>query len=97
MGLACEERAFLQLNRGRVRDPVCGMYLDPERAITRAVQGRVFYFCREGCAEEFLGRTGVGEQGGLGSSSSRTSSGPVIPSAVESSQAKVVGGKRSMR
>ena len=37
-----------------VRDPVCGMEVDPtEAAATRQVEGQAFYFCSDSCAEEF--------------------------------------------
>jgi putative ABC transport system ATP-binding protein len=36
-------------------DPVCGMSLDQENAPVRAtVNGRIFYFCANGCRNEFL-------------------------------------------
>ncbi|HET6444245.1 MAG TPA: ATP-binding cassette domain-containing protein [candidate division Zixibacteria bacterium] len=36
-------------------DPVCGMSLDKENAPTQVtVDGRAFYFCANGCREEFL-------------------------------------------
>ncbi|HTL61056.1 MAG TPA: YHS domain-containing protein [Nitrospira sp.] len=37
-----------------VRDPVCGMEIDPENAAaTTAFQGQTFYFCRPECQEQF--------------------------------------------
>jgi P-type Cu+ transporter len=39
---------------GRVRDPVCGMWVDPARAAGRhEFQGRVYYFCNPRCLERF--------------------------------------------
>ena len=37
-----------------VRDPVCGMDINPEHAAaTTAYRGEMFYFCRAECQEEF--------------------------------------------
>ena len=40
-----------------VKDPICGMTVDPEKARTgglfAAVQGKTYYFCSEECKEEF--------------------------------------------
>jgi putative ABC transport system ATP-binding protein len=39
-------------------DPVCGMSVDRETAPARAEHnGRVFYFCAQGCKDEFLGNS----------------------------------------
>lgn len=35
------------------KDPICGMYVDEKRGITRVVRGRTYYFCSESCAREF--------------------------------------------
>ncbi len=36
------------------RDPVCGMQVDPARAVgTRSVTGRSFYLCSAACLEKF--------------------------------------------
>ncbi|MGC5225087.1 YHS domain-containing protein [Micromonospora sp. DT81.3] len=37
-----------------VTDPVCGMQIDPETAVTtREHDGATFYFCSQGCAAAF--------------------------------------------
>ncbi len=37
-----------------VVDPICGMAIDPEDAVqTRVVEGTVYYFCSDPCAEQF--------------------------------------------
>ena len=36
-----------------VTDPVCGMDIDPKAAPREEYQGKMFYFCSEGCEEEF--------------------------------------------
>ncbi len=35
------------------RDPVCGMYVDADKSIKRAIGGRTYYFCMESCARTF--------------------------------------------
>ena len=38
-----------------VRDPVCGMDVDPHTTAHRATyDGRTYYFCSTGCREKFL-------------------------------------------
>ena len=37
-----------------VRDPVCGMVIDPKSAVaTREHGGQTFYFCSQECVNEF--------------------------------------------
>ena len=37
-----------------VRDPVCGMDINPQHAVaTTAYQGDTFYFCKVECQEQF--------------------------------------------
>jgi len=37
-----------------VRDPVCGMLIDPQSAVaTREHAGQVFYFCSQECVDKF--------------------------------------------
>jgi uncharacterized protein len=46
--------ALLGLTRRRgATDPVCGMRVDRAQAIARALDGRTYWFCSEGCAESF--------------------------------------------
>ena len=35
------------------RDPVCGMEVDPERAVAVEYDGARIYFCETACAETF--------------------------------------------
>lgn len=45
---------ILQPKRAGVRDPVCGMTVDPERAAGSVThQGQTYYFCSKGCAAKF--------------------------------------------
>jgi len=34
-------------------DPVCGVHVDIEDALTATYEGRTYYFCSEECREEF--------------------------------------------
>lgn len=47
---------YEQKNRKQlVRDPVCGMRIEPEDAADETIyKGRIFYFCAPGCKKEFL-------------------------------------------
>ena len=36
-------------------DPVCGMAVERERAVSTERDGETFFFCSRGCREEFLG------------------------------------------
>ena len=36
-----------------VEDPVCGKQIDPKAAPREEYKGQMFYFCSEGCEEEF--------------------------------------------
>lgn len=39
----------------KVRDPVCGMEIDPETAAAETeYQGEKFYFCSEACYSRFI-------------------------------------------
>ena len=40
---------------GRAIDPVCGMPVERERAVTSEREGKTFYFCSRGCRAEYLG------------------------------------------
>jgi len=37
-----------------VKDPVCGMYMDPRLAVKHEVKNGTFYFCSEECKKKFL-------------------------------------------
>jgi putative ABC transport system ATP-binding protein len=37
-------------------DPVCGMAVERERAVSAEQDGEAFFFCSRGCREEFLGQ-----------------------------------------
>jgi putative ABC transport system ATP-binding protein len=43
-------------------DPVCGMAVERDRAVSVERNGEPFYFCSRGCREEFLGRLQLDEQ-----------------------------------
>jgi putative ABC transport system ATP-binding protein len=47
--------------RRLVRDPICGMEVDPDRAPVHAtVDGVDYWFCAQGCRQEFEARQGAG-------------------------------------
>ncbi len=37
-----------------VKDPVCGMYMDPRLALKYETKNGIFYFCSEECKSRFL-------------------------------------------
>jgi len=37
-----------------IKDPVCGMTVDPASALHAERDGKTFYFCSEGCQQKFL-------------------------------------------
>ena len=39
-----------------VRDPVCGTYVEPSRALSSSTGGTVHYFCSEDCRRTFSQR-----------------------------------------
>lgn len=39
----------------RVRDPVCGMMVDPAKAPSAEHEGKIYHFCCEGCRTSFVG------------------------------------------
>ena len=42
-----------------VKDPVCGMYMDPRLAIQHQEQAGTIYFCSETCRDQYLKDTSV--------------------------------------
>ncbi len=50
-----EERAPHTIHKGlMVRDPVCGVHLPENRAITEVLSGERYHFCSERCRQSFL-------------------------------------------
>jgi YHS domain-containing protein len=41
-----------------VKDPVCGMYLDPHLALRTEVDKAIFHFCSEKCRTQFMSNPG---------------------------------------
>jgi uncharacterized protein len=37
-----------------VKDPFCGMYMDPRLAVKHETRTGIFYFCSEECKDKFL-------------------------------------------
>ena len=51
------EDGEFKTERALVRDPVCGMEVDPERASAHAeIDGVDYWFCAAGCRDEFMSR-----------------------------------------
>ena len=48
-----EDGRFQELSRLAV-DPVCGMSVELEKAVTGEWGGRTFHFCSRGCKAEFM-------------------------------------------
>ena len=40
--------------KNMVKDPVCGMYMDPRLAVKYKINNGIFYFCSEKCKNDFL-------------------------------------------
>jgi YHS domain-containing protein len=52
-GRAAEERK-MSADTTKVKDPVCGMMIDPAKAAAmRVYEGTTYYFCAQGCARAF--------------------------------------------
>jgi uncharacterized protein len=49
--------------KNMVKDPVCGMYMDPRLAVTYQTKTGVFYFCSEECKHKFLQENSGRESG----------------------------------
>jgi YHS domain-containing protein len=39
-----------------VKDPICGMSVNPDTAIKHIVDGKTYYFCSESCRTEFVSK-----------------------------------------
>lgn len=49
-GMSC----VLLAGMNTVTDPVCGMKVDPEKAVGSSMhEGQTYYFCSRGCEEKF--------------------------------------------
>jgi len=42
----------------RVKDPICGMMVDPNTAIKVVVDGNTYYACSERCAQQIKSKKG---------------------------------------
>lgn len=40
-----------------VKDPICGMEVDPNKALKEEKDGKDYYFCSQHCKDKFLGKT----------------------------------------
>jgi Cu+-exporting ATPase len=46
------------------KDPICGMTVDPAKALHAERDGKTSYFCSEGCKQKFLAAPGGAKLGG---------------------------------
>jgi YHS domain-containing protein len=37
-----------------VKDPVCGMYMDPRLALRQEEKGELLFFCSEECRQKYM-------------------------------------------
>lgn len=40
--------------KSTLKDPICGMDVDPDKALHAERDGKTFYFCSDGCLQKFL-------------------------------------------
>lgn len=63
-----EKRHAMTTTQTTVKDPICGMQVDPKTAISAEKDGKKSYFCGEGCRKKFMatpaGTTPKGTSGG---------------------------------
>lgn len=49
------DRYGQQVNQQNVvKDPICGMMVNPDTAIKHTINGETYYFCSESCRKEFV-------------------------------------------
>ncbi len=48
-----------QIEDELVKDPMCGIYIPKQKAITAKIGGKVYYFCSQKCKEEYTKRQEV--------------------------------------
>ena len=42
----------------RVKDPICGMMVDPKTAVNLVIGGETYYLCSQRCAEQLKAKKG---------------------------------------
>jgi YHS domain-containing protein len=64
LGFAIFAALFWLTTRRGATDPVCGMKVDREKAVTAALAARTYYFCSADCREAFeADHAGAGRRG----------------------------------
>ena len=43
----------------KVKDPICGMTVDTAAALRAEREGKIYYFCSEGCKRKFQAGTAI--------------------------------------
>ncbi|GEM_PF-3209982 len=46
------------MSSGKVKDPVCGMMVDPKTAIKLTIDNETYYLCSQRCVEQLKIRKG---------------------------------------
>lgn len=49
-----ESTLEVQVASEKIFDPVCGMEVDPETAISAEYKGKIYYFCSADCHQQFM-------------------------------------------
>ena len=57
-GARTSERRQARIGGSLVRDPQCGTYLPPARALTLSSRGQVLYFCSDRCRDAWTSSHG---------------------------------------
>lgn len=55
-GSPSEYSGYNSSQSNTVKDPICGMNINPDTAIREISNGRAYFFCSESCRREFLSR-----------------------------------------
>jgi len=50
-----------------VKDPMCGMYMDPRLAVKHEIKNGIYYFCSDECKNKYL-KISTGKESGKPSS-----------------------------
>ena len=66
LGIAIFAALFALTVRRGATDPVCGMTVDRDKAVTKEFGGQTYYFCSNHCLHAFEADPGAGPSSGLG-------------------------------
>jgi uncharacterized protein len=54
-------------SKNMVKDPMCGMYMDPRLAVKHEIKNGIYYFCSDECKNKYL-KISTGKESGNSSS-----------------------------